>query len=747
MEPDSVNASGKAALLSLVLTEETKVLSSRKQYSSSSGFYAFERSLDNISIKRTSSRRPRLRGMPLPWSVFTVLWAYCCSDLVVGRSPSLCMAFASSANDEKACRRGNGASSLKVMSTNEEIKITAEMEIQSCFPSERRSHGSAPGSLHDNYSRGHWDITSRWPFSSWISTAFAGNRMRWLHRGGALSSTAASNHTVTAIDEELTDEVKARKVEHHQHEEEKRQRHPLMGSVEASRGLASTLTNVQSSSSSVHLQLTDPALTDNTNGDSKVDDKSKKCDSAPGTTTVTIHTYRDPTTNKTWKALNTAKRKFHAYLQYCGVLPSKATAAQIETVQQELVTASHQSIHGDAARREETDRLRAEWRILWKEGRLLTDRTELLAIYPSDKQQETSTMVQSGTNVNFSSKRKRGGFADLLHLYTDRLLAILLDEQEDAILAKQYPPAAKDTSGDEGSLTATGLVGWLETNYGKQETDALQCGNFRTLTEKEQLVKLKHFLEWFRSEFPYFYDRCGSCGASIKEDTATAAAAAPKIIDEVKKNVAEAKVEAIEAEKEETEHQTFVGYMYPDKSELQGKASRTELYQCHVCNDFTRFPRFNSATHVMTHRRGRCGEYSMLLYRFLRALQHESRWVVDWADHVWAEILLPGSNSTPRWVHLDPCEAAIDENFIYEDWGKKQTFIIGFYLPPTTSTQSAATTKSFSMIEDITQFYTRETWSDICKRREESEHEVKSSIEKAVHDLQSKLFQQHNTSD
>jgi Transglutaminase-like superfamily len=618
---------------------------------------------------------------------------------------------------------------------------------------------------------------------------------------------------------------------------------------------ASATTNgtVAIATQSVHLQLTDPSLVDSSPPGPPPDDKNEEQESTTeppptpakpvATKTITIHTYHDPTTNTTWKALNTAKKKFQAYLQYRNAAPSGVVAGQldddanhwmtqIETVHHmvdlapvtaatgspstDVTTAdtetntattdtnatpisSHDQMAADdakaiaaaaaAQKRKEWEKMRQEWRILWKNGTLITDRTELLAVYPSDMEQSvsTATSLQGGGNngsVPPSSSplaaavRKRGGFADLLQLYTNRVLAILQDEEEDCRSVYDDDATANNhVSAASADLASSnnGLLPWLESNYGTLETTALRHDNFGTLTESEQLAKLKHFLEWFRSQFPYFYDRCDACGASIKEDNvaavaAAAAAAAADVVDNDKSstngqgnpsqldnsNLGNVENPAEADEEEDSDHRTFVGYMYPDTVELQGKASRTELYQCHVCHSFTRFPRFNSARHVIAKRRGRCGEYSMLLFRILRALGHECRWVVDWADHVWAEVLLSSHRTLAvpegpvrRWVHLDPCEAAVDENFIYQDWGKKQTFILGFYLPPMPNEQSFVsgpgtvrgndTAEDIPLIEDITQCYTREPWSDVCERREEPEDHIKSSIERATQDLLAKL--------
>lgn len=42
-------------------------------------------------------------------------------------------------------------------------------------------------------------------------------------------------------------------------------------------------------------------------------------------------------------------------------------------------------------------------------------------------------------------------------------------------------------------------------------------------------------------------------------------------------------------------------------------------------------------------------------------------------QQVWAEVLLEGS-----WVHVDPCEAAVNEPLIYESWGKRPTYVLAY---------------------------------------------------------------------
>lgn len=186
---------------------------------------------------------------------------------------------------------------------------------------------------------------------------------------------------------------------------------------------------------------------------------------------------------------------------------------------------------------------------------------------------------------------------------------------------------------------------------------------------------------------------------------------------------------------DEEEDVSFIGYLFPSKNERLGNASRTELYRCRSCDSFTRFPRYNKALWVTSTRRGRCGEYSMLLYRFLRSLGYEKlRWVVDWADHVWVDVRL-GENTT-RWVHCDPCEASIDEPLLYEGWGKNQTFIIAFFVPFNNSEDlHDIDSLRFPLIEDVTHNYTTDEISVIRDRRGISNEFITETIRQVSRNL------------
>lgn len=152
------------------------------------------------------------------------------------------------------------------------------------------------------------------------------------------------------------------------------------------------------------------------------------------------------------------------------------------------------------------------------------------------------------------------------------------------------------------------------------------------------LSSIKDFAVWFKREFPYYYNGCFYCTASGE----------------------------------------FLGIASSSDEERKFKSNVTEIYWCSNCSSFHRFPRFNNVMKVLETRRGRCGEYSNLFQRILRLLGYQTRWVADYTGHVWVEALILSESSTgnDRWVHVDPCEAAIDEPMIYQSWGKNLSYIV-----------------------------------------------------------------------
>ena len=119
-----------------------------------------------------------------------------------------------------------------------------------------------------------------------------------------------------------------------------------------------------------------------------------------------------------------------------------------------------------------------------------------------------------------------------------------------------------------------------------------------------------------------------------------------------------------------------VGMGYPNGEERSFGASMVELYACTGCGCQTRFPRYNEAVKLLETRTGRCGEFANCFSLICRALDYETRYVLDWTDHVWTEIWSPSQN---RWIHCDSCEAAFDEPRLYsEGWGKSLSFVVAF---------------------------------------------------------------------
>jgi peptide-N4-(N-acetyl-beta-glucosaminyl)asparagine amidase len=91
--------------------------------------------------------------------------------------------------------------------------------------------------------------------------------------------------------------------------------------------------------------------------------------------------------------------------------------------------------------------------------------------------------------------------------------------------------------------------------------------------------------------------------------------------------------------------------------------TQNSYFSCSTCQVTTRFPRYNNPSVLLDTHCGRCGEWANCFALCLRALNYEARYVLDWTDHVWCEVY---SETQKRWLHIDPCEAALDKPLIYE---------------------------------------------------------------------------------
>jgi hypothetical protein len=164
---------------------------------------------------------------------------------------------------------------------------------------------------------------------------------------------------------------------------------------------------------------------------------------------------------------------------------------------------------------------------------------------------------------------------------------------------------------------------------------------------------------------------------------------------------------------------------------MVGKAKKVEFFACPKCGFVTRFPRFNAAMSICENRRGRCGEYNLLLLRMLQALGHTCRQVFDFQnDHAWSEVQWDdGTRSSAdrnntsrqrRWLHLDPCEAAVNKNLLYQQgWGRCITSVFAFCAPPFISdNESENQGEAIPLIEDVTDHYiSQRPWLHLWRRR------------------------------
>lgn len=136
---------------------------------------------------------------------------------------------------------------------------------------------------------------------------------------------------------------------------------------------------------------------------------------------------------------------------------------------------------------------------------------------------------------------------------------------------------------------------------------------------------------------------------------------------------------------------------------------RVEVYKC--CNELRRFYRYNDVEKLLHTRCGRCGEWANCFTFLCRALGYEARFVFSTGDHVWAEVY---SARKRRWIHVDPCENAIDSPLMYEHgWKKDISYVFAF---------------SREDLQDVTWRYSNDHPKVIKSRKNCSEKELLDTI-------------------
>ncbi|KAJ3449692.1 peptide-n(4)-(n-acetyl-beta-glucosaminyl)asparagine amidase [Anaeramoeba flamelloides] len=165
----------------------------------------------------------------------------------------------------------------------------------------------------------------------------------------------------------------------------------------------------------------------------------------------------------------------------------------------------------------------------------------------------------------------------------------------------------------------------------------------------------------------------------------------------------------------------LVGYGQPTFDERKYGAGKVECYCCSLCNQITRFPRYNSVEKLVDTKCGRCGEWANTFCGIMRAMGYDTRYILDMTDHVWVEVWIESLN---RWIHFDCCENISDRPFTYEQgWKKKLTYVFAF---------------STEEVVDVTARYTKNI-ELVIKRRSEKHKISEPWLQKQLQLINNKL--------
>lgn len=244
----------------------------------------------------------------------------------------------------------------------------------------------------------------------------------------------------------------------------------------------------------------------------------------------TLYTYTDMKTNITLQGLDVSLTKFETWVQYFFYHYYQGSSSQIhnkngilfykqfeitqsldfqeKSIDPQLIET--EQIHVDS----NNAQFREQLRRVWCEGRLISDRTEMMANYGSDEEDSVSpqpsfpfdhqtrlnrdTIIHDQLASTFidkskSKQKKRGGFSDLLHMYADRFLGILEDEKEDFSHLSLTPTTINGQGGDmynsistPSSLSRIKLLDWMKREYGQEKIHYLLAQNLLNRTPEIQ---------------------------------------------------------------------------------------------------------------------------------------------------------------------------------------------------------------------------------------------------------------------
>ncbi len=233
------------------------------------------------------------------------------------------------------------------------------------------------------------------------------------------------------------------------------------------------------------------------NNDSSDDDNT---DNVTQSKLVLIHTYN--CTETSLMGLGIGERQFATWVQYylsnssndtLSTTKSPSSSAKIEDIMNNVST---QEVHWENDWENHVKTLRQYWndeKLLCEHTNYLTDWSRMGKIKVKRKHQimkqkrKESNVKSNGSAAEDleeeEKQMKYEHFRKLLMAHANRLVNIVEDELSDA----SFMPHGDDESSGKTWNTRNGLLGWIEDEYGIENTRALMANRLLVKSEKEQL--------------------------------------------------------------------------------------------------------------------------------------------------------------------------------------------------------------------------------------------------------------------